>query len=457
MRERWREGAYVDEAERARGGDSAAENEKRGIHFREIGPIAVHAVEIGGWRDDFAGNTVASDEAGAQSDEECGAGKTAAGVEFAFGDNAIDAVGGIGGELGEEIGYFGFRSGIAFVVKDDGSGASGAPDHGFPGFNRFSGGREGRAVGLAEFDEAGVAESHAEIEGFVGGDETVIGNDADDGAIAVSAFDGIENGGESGVDALEGGVALRAEGAGGVLLMIEGGEIDGRESGMLELEESGGKFGAVFVAGDGFVDAVGVGAEVFFERIEKTWCSEDAEKFAVVGRTGAPVLRKIIGDARGDADGPVNVGGREAGIGGSVPERGNFNVLGVPIPAAVVFAERIERIVGVNAVLGGRDTSDERGVAGIGDRGNDTVNAGGVRAFAEEAAKSWDLQTVDIGVKNVFGLEAVDGDENDGGARGLFLRVGRLREEQRTKNGERKRESKPKTAGHFHQRNPRVK
>ena len=42
-------------------------------------------------------------------------------MEFAFGDDAIDAVGGISGELGEEIGYFGFRSGVVFVVKDDGS------------------------------------------------------------------------------------------------------------------------------------------------------------------------------------------------------------------------------------------------------------------------------------------------------------------------------------------------
>jgi hypothetical protein len=433
--ERGGDGAHLNEAERVRGGDAGAENKKRGIHFGLVGPVAVHAADAGGGRDEVAGDGVAGDEAGAQGDEERGAGKTAAGVEFVFGDDAVDAVGGIGGELGEEISDFWFRGGVVFVVKDDGKGASRAPDHSFPGFDLFAG-RSGGGSGRAEFDEAGVAECHGEVQRFVGGDEAVIGNDADDGAISVGALDGSEDGGDGGVNAFEGCVALGAEGAGGVLLVVEGGEIDCGENGLLELDEARGKFGAVFVAGDGFVDAVGVRAEVFFERVEKAGRGEGAEKFAVVGRAGAPVLRKIPGDARGDADGPVNVGGHKTGIGGGVPKRGDFDVLGVPIPAAGIFPERIEGGVGVDAVRGGRDAGDERSVAGIGDGGHDAVNSRGVRALAEEAAQRGDFQSVGVGVKNVFGLEAVDGNENDGGTRGRFLCEGGRRGEQPVKSGE---------------------
>ena len=375
-------------------------------------------------------------------------------MEFSFGDNAGDAVGGIGGELGEEQRDFRFCEGVVFDLKDDGGGATGAPDHGLPGLDRVPGRREGGAVSLSELDEAGVAKSHAEVQRFAGGDEAVIGNDADDGAIGVGALDGSEDAGDGGINALEGGVALRAEGAGGVLLVVEGGEVDGCEGGMLELDKARGEFGPVFVTGDGFVDAVGVGAEFFFERIEKAWSCEDAEELAVVGRAGAPVLRKISGDARGDADGPVNVGGREAGIGGGVPERGDSDVFRIPIPAAIVFAERVERIVGVDAVLGGRDTGDERGVAGISDGGHDAVNAGGISAFAEEAAKSRNLQAMGVSVENVFGLEAINGDEDDGGARGRFLRVGRRSEKQGADASERHRKQKRKTAEHFHSKIP---
>lgn len=76
--ERWGDGAHIDEAERAAGGDAGAENKKGGIHFGEIGPVAVHAADASGGCDDFAGDGVAGDEAGAQGDEERGVGKTAA-------------------------------------------------------------------------------------------------------------------------------------------------------------------------------------------------------------------------------------------------------------------------------------------------------------------------------------------------------------------------------------------
>ncbi len=117
--------------------------------------------------------------------------------------------------------------------------------------------------------------------------------------------------------------------------------------------------------------------------------------------------------------------------------------------SAEILAERIERGVGADAVPGRRDAGDERGVAGVGYGGNDAVNAGGVRAFAEETAKRRDFQAVGVGVENVFGLEAVNGDEDDGGTRRRFLREGGRSEEQGAKNSE--RESKPEMAGDFHQ------
>ena len=54
LRERGGDGTHVNEAERASGGDAGAENEKGSIHFGEIGPVAVHALEAGGMRDDYA-------------------------------------------------------------------------------------------------------------------------------------------------------------------------------------------------------------------------------------------------------------------------------------------------------------------------------------------------------------------------------------------------------------------
>ena len=59
-------------------------------------------------------------------------------------------------------------------------------------------------------------------------------------------------------------------------------------------------------------------------------CEGPLDTLVVVGGPGAPVLRKIVGDARGDAEGPVNVGGREASIGGGVPERAS-ELIGVRV------------------------------------------------------------------------------------------------------------------------------
>src|SRR5262249_28010622 len=101
-----------------------------------------------------------------------------------------------------------------------------------------------------------------------------------------------------------------------------------------------------------------------------------------------------------------------AGSDGGVPQCGRVNVFGIPIPAFFIFLERIEGGVGKDVVLRGPDASDERGVARVGERGDDPRPAFGGGAFFQEAAEVGNFGAVGVGGGDVVGAHAVDGNHD---------------------------------------------
>src|SRR5215467_12900343 len=137
-----------------------------------------------------------------------------------------------------------------------------------------------------------------------------------------------------------------------MLRVIECRQVHQRQIGMLELDQSCRKLRPVFVSGDGFVDSVRVRAEVLLESVQQAWGGHDAEQLAVIRRSGSPILWQVPIDARRDRHWPMYVGGGQMRRMGDVPESWDLDVFRIPIPAALVLSQRVERGVGVNSVCG---------------------------------------------------------------------------------------------------------
>src|ERR1700691_5720623 len=143
---------------------------------------------------EVAGNPIAGDKTRAQRDQECRVGKTAAGVELLFADDAIDAVGGVGGKCGQQGGNLRFGGGIVSVLQNDRGAPAGCPDGGLPRFDLAL---------LVEVNEACAAESHSEMERFVDVNKAVVRNDADNSVLAIGMLDRFEDIAQSTVNALQ--------------------------------------------------------------------------------------------------------------------------------------------------------------------------------------------------------------------------------------------------------------
>src|SRR5262249_59625670 len=92
--------------------------------------------------------------------------------------------------------------------------------------------------------------------------------------------------------------------------------------------------------------------------------------------------------------------------------------VGVPVPALQVLAERVERIVGDDAVAGRRAPRDDRRVAHVGHGRHHARHRRRVRAVADERAQVRDLETEVVGLEDVARVEPVDGDDQERRARG---------------------------------------
>jgi hypothetical protein len=81
-----------------------------------------------------------------------------------------------------------------------------------------------------------------------------------------------------------------------------------------------------------------------FQFGDEAGSGDGALELEVVGSAGAPELGEVevdgvSGDAGTDGDGPVDVGGADAGGVGGVPEGGDADVFAVPVPADLVVLE----------------------------------------------------------------------------------------------------------------------
>ncbi len=85
-----------------------------------------------------------------------------------------------------------------------------------------------------------------------------------------------------------------------------------------------------------------------------------------------------------------------------------------------VLARQNSGMFQVIAVLRGPDAGDQRGVAGVGDGGDDAGDSFGVSALLEEAAEVGHFGAVSVGGGYVVRAHAIDGDDQEDG-RGIFL------------------------------------
>ncbi len=153
---------------------------------------------------------------------------------------------------------------------------------------------------------------------------------------------------------------------------------------------------------------------------------ERSDDFDVFRQPGAPVLSNIEIDGSPDTYGPIDAGGRHAGFAQDIPKSLDFDVLGVPVPAIKILAERIERSIRVNAVFRRRDPRHHGGVAGVGDCRQHAFDAGRVRPLRYQASQVGDLQGMTIRIQQLFRHEPVDRNQNDGHSSRLL----RSKEEQ---------------------------
>src|SRR5262249_30123151 len=184
-----------------------------------------------------------------------------------------------------------------------------------------------------------------------------------------------------------------------------------REFGPLLLEEPYGEAAAELVGVD--VEEPRVRADLRLELGQEAGRRDRAQELGVVRSAGAPELGDVPVGVEAHRHRPLDARRAETGPRGSVPERGHANVLGVPVPARLVRAERVERRVGEDAVSARPDPGDERGVARIGHGGNDPDHALGVRPFLHEAPELGDLEPARVGGGDVVGPESVDRDQDD--------------------------------------------
>src|SRR6266852_6378539 len=111
---------------------------------------------------------------------------------------------------------------------------------------------------------------------------------------------------------------------------------------MLFFEEPLGVAAANFVALRSVVNAAAVFAQLGLSLGEQAGSGDGAEEFCIIGSVGAPEFGYVPRDTRAYGDRPLNGRGRTAGLGGSVPQSGDPNIIGIPIPALEIFLQRIE-------------------------------------------------------------------------------------------------------------------
>jgi len=173
---------------------------------------------------------------------------------------------------------------------------------------------------------------------------------------------------------------------------------------MLQFDQPHGKLRAVLIAGDRFVDAVRIRPQILLEGIEQARRGQHPQQLPVIRRSSSPVLREIPVDARGYGHRPVNIRSCQMSSRRDIPQRRNLDIFRIPIPAVLILAQRIKRIVGIDPVLARRSARNQGGVAGIRNRRYHSMHAGRVSTFAQKAPEVRNLQSVRIRFSTYSGL-----------------------------------------------------
>src|SRR5437868_8534226 len=152
------------------------------------------------------------------------------------------------------------------------------------------------------------------------------------------------------------------------------------------------------VAGNRSVQIKDVRSKPRLKLVHESRSCERANHLQIVRREGAPILGdQVMHSPRADAHRPTYAAHRVSGAGGTFPKSGDSNILAVPVPAAQILVERIEGNVLNDAVFDGPHAGEQSSVGRISDGRQNAANAFGMRAFAQNTAKSWNLQAVLVG------------------------------------------------------------
>ncbi len=259
----------------------------------------------------------------------------------------------IGLNLCKQCRYLRLDGSIGGIAQYDRCAAAGEPRHGLPI----------RHLAVFERDQSGLDKGQIEIYVMLHWRKTVIGNDRD-GALRMDALSRRYQLADQLIDVFQyiarGGRVRTA----GMLLGIERGEVYRHECRLACLQQLDRKACPILVAWQVFIDAIGIGAKIFFQRRQQTRRSECGQQLAIVVHAGSPDLRQIPVDVRANADRPMHIGRRKTRCMRSIPQRRHANIAGVPIPTFLILVVRIEGEIGADTVHTGRHACYQRGVAG---------------------------------------------------------------------------------------------
>ena len=217
------------------------------------------------------------------------------------------------------------------------------------------------------------------------------------------------------VDLFQRGVRHGRAGAVLVLIGVEADEMQRHKFGALAFDQLCRVAGANGIGGSAFIDGSSQGSAcILLQGRDEARRGKRGDQLDIVRRQRAPIFRHVVVDGRiADTHGPADAGDDLVLGVHLIPQGRDLDVARIPVPAFVIFIQRIERDVVGNAVQRRCHAGDERGVVWIGDGRQHIAHARGIGAVFQEGAQVRHFQSAFRGVDDVRRAQAVDGDHQN--------------------------------------------